>query len=229
VIPGLNNGTAYKFVAVANANGMTSASSQQSSPVTPREPAPVPPGKPLNLVMSNRSSATLEVTWNAPTTSGSSALVGYTVAWRETGKAWLTGNVKDVLGRTATLSGLTPGATYEIRVRARNAALFGAWSASTTGIVPVQAPAPKNVTGVANGMKITLTWSLVKVPSHSPVLKYSAYCAIGLEEPAHAQTGPTGTTTVVSVTQHKLYVCRVTAVNAAGRGIPSAPIRVTVK
>ena len=228
-ISGLTNGTAYKFIAVANANGVSSANSQQSAPVTPRPPAAVPPGKPLNVIISDRSAETLEVSWNAPTTSGTTAIVGYTVTWRESGKAWLAGNTKDVAGRTATLTGLTSGVTYEVRVRARNATLSGAWSLSATGIVPVQAPAPKNVTGVANGLKITLTWSLVKVPSHSPVLKYSAYCAVGLEEPAHAQTEPTGTTTVVTVTQHKLYVCRVTAVNAAGRGIPSAPIRVTVK
>ena len=48
---------------------------------------------------------------------------------------------------------------------------------SATEIVPVQAPAPRNVTGVANG--------------------------------------PTGTSMVVSVTQRKLYVCRVTAVTEA--------------
>jgi len=228
VIPGLTNGTVYKFIAVAKANGMTSASSQQSAPVTPREPPAVPPGKPVNLVVSDRSSETLVMSWNAPTTSGSAALVGYTVAWREAGKAWLSDNVKDVLGRTATLARLTPGATYEIRVRARNSAISGAWSSSATGIVPSQAPAPKNVKGVANGLKITLTWSKVTTPSHSPILKYSGYCAIGLEEQENAQTGPTGTSMVVSVTQRKLYVCRVTAVTEAGRGIPSALIRVTV-
>jgi hypothetical protein len=78
-------------------------------------------------------------------------------------------------------------------------------------------------------MKITLTWSKVTVPSHSPVLKYSMYCAVGLETPARAQVGPTITTATLTITQHKLYVCRVAAVTAAGRGTDSAPVRVSIR
>jgi hypothetical protein len=171
----------------------------------------------------------LGVTWDAPASPGSSAITGYTVAWREAGKAWVAGNTKDVTVRTATVTGLTAGKSYEFRVNASNATSTGAWSTSTTGIVPVKAPAPQNLKGVAKGMQITVTWSKVTTPSHSPVVNYAVYCAVGAETPARAKVKATESTATVTVTQHKRYVCRVAANTAAGRGTDSAPIRVTIK
>jgi hypothetical protein len=139
------------------------------------------------------------------------------------------GDTRDLSALNATVTGLSAGQSYEFRVSATNATLTGAWSASTTGVVPVKAPAPQNVKGVANGMTITLTWAKVKTPSHSPVLNYSTYCAVGLETPVRAKVGPTFTTVTLTITQHKLYVCRVAAVTAAGRGTDSAPVRVSIK
>ena len=231
VITGLTNGTAYTFQAGAcvNSGQLCSAPTSPTSSVTPSAVAGSPPGKPRSLVIATRTAGTLGVTWVAPASPGSSAITGYTVAWREVGSAWVAGNTKSAPVLNATVTGLTAGKSYEIRVSATNATLTGAWSASTTGIVPVKAAAPQNVKGVASGLKITLTWSKVTTPSHSPVLKYSMYCAVGLENPARAQVGPTITTATLTVTQRKLYVCRVAAVTAAGRGTDSAPIRVTVK
>jgi hypothetical protein len=171
----------------------------------------------------------LGVTWDTPASPGSSAITGYTVAWREVGKAWVAANTKDVTARAATVTGLTAGKSYEFRVNASNATSTSAWSTSTTGIVPVKAPAPQNLKGVAKGMQITITWSKVTTPSHSPVVKYSVYCAVGAENPARANARPTETTASVTVTQHKRYVCRVAAVTAAGRGADSAPVRVAIK
>ena len=229
VITGLTNGTTYTFRAAAFDGVLFSGPSSPSAPVTPSAVADSPPGKPRSLVIATRTAGTLGVTWAAPASPGSSAITGYTVAWREVGSAWVAGNTKSAPVLNATVTGLTAGKSYEIRVSATNATLTGAWSASTTGIVPVKAAAPQNVKGVASGLKITLTWSKVTTPSHSPVLKYSMYCAVGLENPARAQVGPTITTATLTVTQRKLYVCRVAAVTAAGRGTDSAPIRVTVK
>ena len=229
VVSGLTNGTAYKFIAVASANGISSANSAHSASATPRAPAAVPPGKPLNVVITDRSAQTLELSWDAPASPGSSAITGYTVAWREVGTGWIAGNTKSATSRNATVTGLTAGKSYEIRVSATNATLTGAWSASATGIVPAKAAAPQNVKGTAVGLKITLTWTKVTTPSHSPVLKYSMYCAVGLENPARAQVGPTISTATLTVTQRKLYVCRVAAVTAAGRGTDSAPVRVSIK
>ena len=229
VITGLTNGTTYTFKVQACAGMSCSPASQASAPVIPSGVVDTPPGKPRNLVIATRTAGTLGVTWAAPASPGSSSITGYTVAWREVGAAWVAGNTKSATALSASVTGLTAGKSYEFRVSATNATLTGAWSASTTGIVPVKAAAPQNVKGVANGMKITLTWSKVTTPSHSPVLNYSTYCAVGLETPARAKVGPTVTTVTLTITQHKLYVCRVAAVTAAGRGTDSAPIRVSIK
>jgi hypothetical protein len=231
VITGLTNGTAYTFKAGACENFVDPCAvpSGATSPVTPSAVSATPPGQPRSVTIATRTAGTLGVTWAAPASPGSSAITGYTVAWREVGKTWVTGNTKSVSVLSASVTALTAGKSYEFRVSATNATLTGAWSASTTGIVPVKAPAPQNVKGIASGLKITLTWSKVTTPSHSPVLKYSMYCAVGLENPARAQVGPTITTATLTVTQRKLYVCRVAAVTAAGRGTDSAPVRVSIK
>ena len=229
VISGLANGVSYTFQAVALAGGSFSQVSPPSNAVSPSAVSATPPGQPRNLVIATRTAGTLGVTWDAPASPGSSAITGYTVAWREAGKAWVAGNTKAVTARTATVTGLTAGKSYEFRVKASNVTSTGAWSTSTTGIVPVKAPAPQNFKGVAKGMQITVTWSKVTTPSHSPVVNYAVYCAVGSETPARAKVKPTETTATVTVTQHKRYVCRVAANTAAGRGTDSAPIRVSIK
>jgi hypothetical protein len=180
-------------------------------------------------VIATRTAGALGLTWDAPASTGGAAIAGYTVSWREVGKAWVAGNTKSVTARSATITGLTAGKSYQVRVNARNATSTGAWSGLTTGIVPVKAAAPQNLKGVANGKQITITWTKVTTPSHSPVVKYSVYCAVGKEKPARANVGRTATTATLTVTQNKRYVCRVAAVTAAGRGTDSAPVRVTIK
>ena len=229
VIAGLTNGTAYTFKAVAVAGATQSTASEATSAVTPSASGTSAPGAPRDVAIATRKAGTLGVMWDAPASPGSSAIAGYTVAWREVGKAWVAGNTKDVTVRTATVTGLTAGKSYEFRVNASNATSTGAWSTSTTGIVPVKAPAPQNLKGVAKGMQITVTWSKVTTPSHSPVVNYAVYCAVGAETPARAKVKATESTATVTVTQHKRYVCRVAANTAAGRGTDSAPIRVTIK
>ena len=72
----------------------------------------------------------LRVRWEAPTDNGS-PIDDYDVRYRAAGTAWT--ELPDVVKSTATnatISGLTNGTTYEVQVRAGNAAGDGPWSQS---------------------------------------------------------------------------------------------------
>jgi hypothetical protein len=92
---------------------------------------PSAPGKPT---VSNLTTTGAKITWTAPTDLGSGSYVGYEVWWA-TNSAFTEGvQSKAVVDGTltTTLTGLTPGLTYYVRVRYRSSAGLGPYSASTS-------------------------------------------------------------------------------------------------
>ena len=89
-----------------------------------------PPGKPGTPTVAAASVGghnTLSVTWAAPANAGT-AISGYNAQYRAgTGGAW-SGIARSVSGTAATVSGLTPGTTYQVQVRAYNSEGAGPWS-----------------------------------------------------------------------------------------------------
>ena len=85
-----------------------------------------------------KSSTSLDVSWNAPKNAGP-PITGYEVEYREDSSGnFLSEGVTLTGSTTATISptdeSLTPGASYEVRVRAANTGEgVGYWSASGTG------------------------------------------------------------------------------------------------
>ena len=100
------------------------------------------PGAPTIATPIVPGDAALTVAWAAPINTGSSAITAYDLRYIETGAAdksdanWTV--VEDVWAAGSgslqyTLSGLTGGTQYDVRVRAVNAAGASAWSAALTG------------------------------------------------------------------------------------------------
>ena len=95
------------------------------------------PGAPHGLAVSRGGgSGTLVVSWQAPFSDGGSALTGYVVQWKETGGSWDV--LEDVSENTTTatthtVTGLTNGVSYAVRVLATNQAGSGSPSAEETG------------------------------------------------------------------------------------------------
>jgi len=90
-------------------------------PATDRPPDP--PASP-SLVPGDGSIA---VSWSAPPDNGS-PITGYQVDGRPTGGSWTTHGAHTGERRTQTIVGLDNGATYQVRVRARNANGWSEWS-----------------------------------------------------------------------------------------------------
>ena len=93
------------------------------------------PSAPSAPGLSTGSTTSLKAAWRAPTNDGGAAVTDYDVRWRELYATTWT-ELDDTTASTATratIAGLAPGKTYEVQVRAQNAAGHGAWSPGARG------------------------------------------------------------------------------------------------
>ena len=91
-----------------------------------------PPGAPTGL-MANPLSNGLRVTWTAPGMAGKPTLTRYDVEYKLSAATAWTPHSHTGTGTTARITGLTAGATYNVRVRAVNPDGSSGW-ASANGI-----------------------------------------------------------------------------------------------
>ena len=85
------------------------------------------PDAPRSLNVSPDDTGTLDVSWEAPASNGGSAITGYKVQWKSgsedyDGSAGSTrqAEITDPASRTHTITGLTDGVEYAVRVIAVN-------------------------------------------------------------------------------------------------------------
>ena len=86
----------------------------------PQTRAPDAPGAPD---VSAHDSTSLAVTWTAPASDGGSAITGYKVQWKEAADSWDTPedvSEEAATGSSHTITGLTDGTEYSVRVLAIN-------------------------------------------------------------------------------------------------------------
>ena len=231
-ISNLTNGTAYRVrVAATNSIGDSSWSSYRTA--TPRD-KPSTPEAPT-LVSGN---ASLAVSWTAPASNGSN-ITGYKVRWcggenascyDDTSTDWKQKNSSTT---STSVSGLTNGTAYRVKVRASNAAGDSDWSTETEG-TPGAPAAPGQPTLTRGDSRLTVTWT---APSNrgDTISSYTvAYCNSAndctdnnnwSEENVSDRTDPNDPDSKV-VTTHALtgltngttYTVRVRADNLRGSG-----------
>ncbi len=107
-----------------------------ATPDPPDRDPKLPPRAPDRPAVTQSSSApttSLEVDWSAPDTRGGPAITDYDVEYRKQASGtWTNHNFTGTATET-TLTGLTPGTTYEVQVRARNAHGRSDWSSPGQG------------------------------------------------------------------------------------------------
>ena len=99
------------------------------------------PGAPGHVNVFPHDTGALDVYWETPTSNGGSDVTGYKVQWKESADSWETpADVSEatVTGTTHTITGLTDGVEYTVRVRAVNDVGEGSPSAEASG-TPQQA------------------------------------------------------------------------------------------
>ncbi|MDQ1713504.1 MAG: hypothetical protein QOE45_2954 [Frankiaceae bacterium] len=213
MVTGLVNGVGYSFTVTAtNAVGTGPASAQSPNVV----PADQPPGPPTGLTATAGDHAAT-VTWTAPVNTGRSAITGYTVSAQPGGRS-----VTAAAGATsATVTGLTAGATYTFVVVAKNGAGLGTPSAASAPTTLANGPgAPSGLTtSVLSATSVRVTWTAAAT-NGTTITGYRV-----LSSPGGACRETTGATTadVTGLNPATAYVFRVQAlVSGSGTCVQNA-------
>ena len=118
------------------------------------------PDAPEHLNVSLHDTGALDVSWEAPARDGGSAVTGYRVQWKETAGNWdIPADVSEetVTGTTHTITGLTDGVEYAVRIIAANDVGEGPPSDEATG-TPRETTPPELSTATVDGATLTLTY-----------------------------------------------------------------------
>ena len=121
----------------------------------------VAPGTPGDLSVSVNDTGKLDLSWNAPTSNGGSAITGYKVQWKEAAGRWDTAedvSETTVAGTSHTVSGLADGTEYTFRLVAVNSAGDSSASAEESG-TPRDTTAPTVASAAVDGSVLTLTFN----------------------------------------------------------------------
>jgi putative cell wall-binding protein len=217
-ITGLTNGTTYTLSVVAK-NAVGTSPSGVSNPVTPRSVVTVPDAP--RSVTASPGNAQATVSWTAPASDGGTPVTGYTVTASPGGKSVTVGGS----ARSATITGLTNGASYTFAVKAVNAA-GSSPAATSTPVTPRTVPsAPTTVAGAPGNARATVTWS---APASNGGAAITGYRVTANPGGKVVQADAASRSAVVTgLTNGTKYTFTVAAVNAAGTGATASTGPVT--
>ena len=129
-----------------------------AAPALPEAQVPDPPGRPD---VSPHASGSLAVYWTGPASDGGSAVAGYRVQWKEAADSWDTAaDVSEAAatGISHTITGLTDGTEYSVRVLAINDVGESLPSEDGTG-TPRETVPPELSEASVDGTTLTLTFN----------------------------------------------------------------------
>ena len=201
---GLTNGTAYTFSVTATNSVGVGPSSFASAAVTPRAMVPNAPAL-ANVVAANRA---LKVSWSGAGANGS-PVTGYIA----TAILGATAHTCTTTALTCTITGLNPGATYQVSVVATSAAGSSLSSASLAARVAGAPGALRVIRKYTTAAAIVI---VVSVPANNgaPILLYQYYLA----GKGWVNAGTSRVIIIRGLRARTTYSVTVRAVNAAGFG-----------
>ena len=213
-VTGLTNGTPYTIkIRAVNAAGAGTASVGRA--VTPATTPAAPTGL---TVMPGDTTAAVTFT---PGDDGGDAVIRYEVS-TDNGTNWAT------LGGSGTVTGLTNGTPYAIKVRAVNG--VGAGTASggqTVTPAPTAAGPPTGLNVTAGNASLGLSFQPPADDGGTPVTGYQVSVDDGANWhvlPTQSGSGATRIATVTGLVNASTYLVRVRAVNDAGSSEPSGSV-----
>ncbi|MCY4421488.1 MAG: fibronectin type III domain-containing protein, partial [Acidimicrobiaceae bacterium] len=211
-ISSLVNGTSYEVqVRAVNADGDGPWS--DSATATPRTVPAAP-----DALAAAPGDEQLEVSWSAPA-DGGSAITSYDVRYSgDSGMNWTEVDAATAGALSYTVSPLVNGTSYEVQVRAVNAAGDGAWSDSAPGVPGAPAkPAVPSLTPGDGSFAVAWTAGAAGSAITSYDVRYSGDSGMTWREVVAATAGALSYT-VSSLVNGTSYLVAVRAVNAVGHG-----------
>lgn len=161
----------------------------------------------------------VSVTWKPPAANGGAWIAGYTAVAAPGGRSCSTATYLDTTAATAcTITGLTNGVTYQISVRAQNAA--GLSDPALSGpVVLLTAPgAPRAPIASPRSRALVAAWA---GPLSNGGLAISRYVATASPGGRSCATAGARTCTITGLVNGMSYRVTVRAVNARGLGVAS--------
>ena len=121
-----------------------------------------------------RRSGQVTLSWSAPPSNGGLPISDYLVqSSRDGGRTWTPFPHKASAATTATVTGLANGTPYIFRVAAVNGVGVGAFTGSTTAVVPATlAGVPTALKAIRGNGEAQLTWKAPATDGGAPILSY---------------------------------------------------------
>ena len=219
-VTNLTNDTLYYFrVTASNAVGESPASAQTSA--TPTAPPGAPTG--LNAMAGNGQ---MTVSW-----AQVSGATRYTVYYSTSTITSLTAAgvtaVPNLTATSRTITNLTNGTQYYVRVTASNAAGESPASAQTSA-TPAAAPgAPTNLRATAGNAQVEVSWTAVSGATRYTVYYSESSISDITASSVRSVSATVNSATVTNLTNGTLYYVRVTATTAGGESAASSEASAT--
>lgn len=228
LITGLTNGVSYDFtVSATNADG-EGPQSLPSSASTPSSVSGVPTG-----VTATAGNAQATISWTPPTDNGGIPITSYNIYVYNATTSAFVAEVTGVTSNPATITGLTNGVSYNFDVTAVNADGESAPSAPSNTVTPSTVPgAPTAVTSSeGSSSNINVSWTAPASNGGSALTSYNIYVYNAtnttLVEEITGLSAASTTASITGLTIGTSYDFTVSAVNANGEGVQSAPSNAT--
>ena len=134
------------------------------------------PGAPNSVEVQRGGTGELDVSWEAPASNGGSAITGYTVQWKEAADNWDTpADVSEATttGTSHTISRLSLGTEYSVRVIATNSVGDGPASAEVTETADAQTSQQQSATQNTQGTQEPKAYITVMIQSGDDSVSWS--------------------------------------------------------
>ena len=211
VITGLQTSTSYD-VRVAGENAVGPGEYAESTAT----PGATTPGVPESLMLTAPSAGSqIVATWNAPSSTGGSTITGYSVQYKvATSSTWIDWTHPGT-AVTSTITGLSNGTEYDVRVAARNVLGTGTYTLKKSDTANIRVAAPENITTVPGLNDIAVDWDDVTGAS-GYVIQWST---TSMDYSASQSTTNQATTTassyqITGLAESTTYFIRIKAIGA---------------
>jgi outer membrane protein OmpA-like peptidoglycan-associated protein len=212
---GLDNTKTYfvKIVTITTAAISARSSNTAAATLFPLEA----PSAPLDVAIDSATGRTATVSWKAPISDGGSPLIRYTVS-----SSYGTCALATLLAMKCSVTGLIPGQSFSVNVRAVNS--VGQSAATTQSITLPDLPSAPSISNVLiGGLSAAVTWTAPSSNGGRTITNY----AVSAINASNSGDVVRCTTTALTCTVNSLkvgttYNITVRARNSVGEGATSA-------